>query len=50
MGLTDFLGGCKLEKGHPMRGHYAKGTKDRNLGIQTGSGAISIEEWEISGT
>src|SRR5579859_3695569 len=49
LGLTDFLGGWKLESEHPTGGHYAKRTEDLHQGIQTGSRPFSAQEWEIAG-
>src|SRR5512135_440744 len=48
LGLTDYLGGCKLEMEHPTGGHHAKRTKDLYTRVQTGDGAISAKEWEIA--
>src|SRR6266487_1412477 len=49
LGLTDFLGGCKLEREHPTGGHHAKRTTGLHKGIQAGSGTFSAEGWEIAG-
>ena len=47
MGLTGFLGGCKLGKRHPTGGYHAKRTAHLYEGIQSGGRAPGANIWEI---
>src|SRR5579859_2945112 len=48
VGLTDFLGGCKLESEHPRGGHHAKRPTHVHEGIQAGGSSARANFWEIA--